>query len=379
MRPPSLRTASGLRHRHRRGGHHLGSELRALQRLPFPLNEALPRNGAPVFRQRTPAELFAELHALGPDVLVQVNHPRLEPNIGYWDLTGFDSATGQAAGGPGGTYDAGYDLLEVWNGYDLSRPTFVERVFQEWLALLETGFRVVGTGNSDSHLVRYYWAGYPRTYVYAPDGARDPATILAALRAGRVFVTSGPFLEVSIAGSLPGDRVVAQGGEVLVDVVVRAPAYIDVEELQVFVGRTLVTTLPIRHAAPVMQPGTVAAGEAPPIVRYQGQLRVPVDRDAPLVVRVRSDTPMDDFLGRRAVIPMAFTNPIFVDADGDGCCAGSPPSTRASQPAASTARLDGPCPPPTAPSRATRRTQKAARVSCRISKMARDAGDLFSV
>jgi hypothetical protein len=152
--------------------------------FPFPLNEALPRNGAPVFRQRTPAELFAELHALGPDVMVQVNHPRLEPNIGYWDLTGFDAATGQAAGGPGGTYDAGYDLLEVWNGYDLSRPTFVERVFQEWLALLETGVRVVGTGNSDSHLVRYYWAGYPRTYVYAPDGARDPATILTALRAG---------------------------------------------------------------------------------------------------------------------------------------------------------------------------------------------------
>jgi len=286
--------------------------------FPFPLNDTVPRNGAPAFVQRTPAELFAELHALGPDVLVQVNHPRLEPNIGYWDLTGFDAATGQATGGPGGTFDAGYDLVEVWNGYDLSRPTHVERVFQDWLALLETGVRVVGTGNSDSHLVRYYWAGYPRTYVYAPDGVSDPATVLAALRAGRVFVTSGPFLEVSVAGSLPGDRVVAQGGEVLVDVVVRAPAYIDVEELQVFVGRTLVTTLPIRHAAPVLEPGTVAPGVAPPIVRYQGQLRVPVDRDAPLVVRVRSDTSMDDFLGRRAVFPMAFTNPIFVDADGDG-------------------------------------------------------------
>jgi hypothetical protein len=251
-------------------------------------------------------------------VLVQVNHPRLEPNIGYWDLTGFDAATGRVTDGPGGAYDAGYDLLEVWNGYDLSRPTFVERVFQEWLALLETGFRVVATGNSDSHLVRYYWAGYPRTYVYAPNGERDPATILAALRAGRVFVTSGPFLEVSIAGSRPGDRVVAVDGEVLLDIVVRAPAYIDVEELQVFLGRTAVITLPIRHAAPVLQPGTVDPGDAPPIVRYQGQLRVPVERDAPLVVRVRSDTTLDDFLGRRGVIPMAFTNPIFVDADGDG-------------------------------------------------------------
>lgn len=286
--------------------------------FPYPLDETRPRNGAPAFTARTPAELFAELHALGPDVLVQVNHPRLEPNIGYFDLTGFDPATGQVSGGPGGPYDAGYDLIEVWNGYDLSRPTFVDRVFQEWLALLESGIRVVGTGNSDSHLVRYYWAGYPRTYVYAPDGPRDPASILSALRAGRVFVTSGPFLEASVGGKLPGDRVVAEGGEVLLDVVVRAPAYIDVEELQVFVGRTLVATVPIRHAAPVIETTAAAAIDAPPVVRYQGQLRVPVERDAPLVVRVSSDTPMDDFFGRRAVVPMAFTNPIFVDADGDG-------------------------------------------------------------
>jgi hypothetical protein len=118
-------------------------------------------------------------------------------------------------------------------------------------------------------------------------------------------------------------------------------------------------------------------------VRYQGQLRVPVDRDAPLVVRVRSDTPMDDFLGRRAVIPMAFTNPIFVDADGDGLLRWFPAiDAGVPQPAAMAQQgrtTRAPCPPPTAPSRATRRTQKAARVSCRISKMARDAGDLFSV
>jgi hypothetical protein len=194
----------------------------------------------------------------------------------------------------------------------------VERVFQEWLALLEAGVRVVGTGNSDSHPVRYHWAGYPRTYVYAPDGPRDAANVLDALRAGRVFVTSGPFLEASIEGQLPGSRVSARNGQVMLDVVVRAPAYIDVEELQVFVGRTLVHTIPIRHARPVVDPDPSSARDAPPIVRYQGRLRVPIERDSPVVVRVRSALPMDDFFGRRGVIPMAFTNPIFVDADGDG-------------------------------------------------------------
>lgn len=282
--------------------------------FPYPLTPDAPHNGAPAHMDRTPASLFAELHALRADMLVQVNHPRLEPNIGYFDLTGFDPLTRQATG----NYDAGYDLIEVWNGYDLTRPTFVERVFQEWLALLESGFRVVGTGNSDSHPVRYHWAGYPRTYVYAPDGPRDATKVLEALRAGRVFVTSGPFLEASIDGNLPGSRVTAVDGEVLIDVVVRAPAYIDVEELQVFVGRTLVHTIPIRHARPVVDPSPLSGRDAPPVLRYSGQLRVPVEQDAPVVVRVRSSTPMDDFFGRRGIIPMAFTNPIFVDADGDG-------------------------------------------------------------
>ncbi len=282
--------------------------------FPFPLDEQAPRNGAPPYIGREPAEMFAAMHALGPHVLVQVNHPRLEPNIGFFDLVGFNPTTGRATG----PYDAGFDLLEVWNGYDLARPDVVDRVFQEWLAMLESGHRVVATGNSDSHPVRYHWAGYPRTYVYVPEGPGEPLEVLKALRAGRVFVTSGPFLEARVGGAGPGSRVAAAGGFVDLDVLVRAPRYIDVEELQVYVGRTLVTTLPIRHPAPVVETGPAAQQVAPPIVRLRRRIRVPVERDATLVVRVRSSTPMDEVFGRRGVVPVAFTNPIFVDGDGDG-------------------------------------------------------------
>ena len=37
-----------------------------------------------------------------------------------------------------------------------------------------------------------------------------------------------------------------------------------------------------------------------------------------VVVRVSGATPIDDFFGRQGVLPVAFTNPIFIDADGDG-------------------------------------------------------------
>ncbi|MCZ7677867.1 MAG: hypothetical protein M5U28_03430 [Sandaracinaceae bacterium] len=66
--------------------------------FPFPLDPALPANGAPAFLGLTPAGLFAALRERSPGAIVQVNHPRLEPDIGYFDRTGLDPATGAATG-----------------------------------------------------------------------------------------------------------------------------------------------------------------------------------------------------------------------------------------------------------------------------------------
>jgi hypothetical protein len=295
--------------------------------FPVPFVENAPGNGAVPFEGTMPATLFASLRALGPGVLVQVNHPRLEGGIGYFDRMGYDATTGLALG----PYSADFDLLEIWNGYDLARPEQMLRVFADWLAMLGRYRRVVATGNSDSHQIRYVWAGYPRTYVRTSGGASDPSTVLASLRAGHAFVTSGPFLEVSVGEAGPGDVAAITNGVARVHVVVRAPPWMDASIVEVWSGGAIVRSERFRDApTPPVPPDRAPRRRAPaavveppplPVLRYTADLDVEIAQDGYLVVLVRGDRPMDEYFGRAGIPPLAFTNPIWLDADGNGVLA----------------------------------------------------------
>jgi hypothetical protein len=274
---------------------------------PYPMDPALPGNGRPTYQRTTPAALFQALRDAGDEVIVQVNHPRLEPNIGYFDRTGFDPRSGRV----GDAHSDDYDVLEVFNGFDLARPAMVEQVFQDWLALLAGGRRVVANGSSDSHRVSFQWAGYPRTYVQVEGGdATDATGVLRSLRAGRAFVTSGPFLEAWVDGRGPGSVATVEGGVLPVRVRVRAAPWMEVDVVDLFVGSELLRTVPIPHQ-----------GERDPsgVLRFDQvvELAAP-DADSFVVARVRGGQVLDTFFGREDVLPLAFTNPIFIDADGDG-------------------------------------------------------------
>ncbi|MEI8258051.1 MAG: CehA/McbA family metallohydrolase, partial [Deltaproteobacteria bacterium] len=155
---------------------------------PYPPEAGVEHGGPPPF-DAVPAEIFRAARARQPDGVIQVNHPRMEPGIGYFDRVGLDTQT-NIARSP--LYDPGYDALEVFNGYYVGSPREVERVMHDWFALLNTGARYVGTASSDSHVIAYFEAGYPRTYVYTPGaGNRSPdaPAVIAALRAGHAFGT----------------------------------------------------------------------------------------------------------------------------------------------------------------------------------------------
>lgn len=279
---------------------------------PYPLDPTLPNNGAPEATASEPAKLFAALHALDPSLVVQVNHSRSEGGIGYFEVMGFDAEHGSAVDP---RWSSDFDALEVWNGFDLARPDTTERVFQDWLALLQRGKRVVATGSSDSHQIRYQLAGYPRTYARVESAEPpEPRAIVAAIKAGASFVSSGPFLDASIAGTGPGGTVSAHEGHVELTVRARVPDFMTVERLEVFVGservidRAFITAPERRKRKPM---------SAPVAHHAEARVTLPVTQDTFVVVRVSSPRPLDLFFGRANIPPMAFTNPIFVDADGD--------------------------------------------------------------
>jgi hypothetical protein len=269
--------------------------------FPFPIDPELPGNGAPDPTGVEPGELFAALHALDPDLVVQVNHPRLEGGIGYFDATGYEPRSGEG----GALYSDDYDTLEVWNGFDLGRREQVDRVWNEWLAMLARGRRIVATGSSDSHTIRSEMAGYPRTYVRAPlAGVSDPRALVRALRQGRAFVTSGPFLNARIDGKGPGEEVLLGEGAIELEVLVQAPSWMQVHALRVYHGGTLV------HRSALGAPTHVRfSGLAN---RYERTLRLNATQPGALVVAVDGDKELAPIVPRGGVRPFAFTNPIWL-------------------------------------------------------------------
>ena len=289
---------------------------------PMTGDPAQQGNGAPKYASVEPAELFRSLHALDPDLVVQVNHPRSTGGIGYFEVMNFDPKTNTADP----RFSAEFDTLEVFNGFDLGQRPNVDRVFDDWLQMLAGGKRVAATGSSDSHQVRYQLAGYPRTYVSVPElDLRDSRALIRAIKAGASFVTSGPFLEVELAGGGPGTTVSlanqADPADIKLAVRVRAPDWMPVDLVEVFVGTERVLTRNI----PKPSPGRKGAPAARSVQRFFERLPLTFSQDDFVVVRVSSSESLERFSGRWGMVPLAFSNPIFVDADGDGTTRWSAP------------------------------------------------------
>jgi len=285
--------------------------------FPYPVNKKIPP-----YRGTTPSALFPAAHRGDPTRILQVNHPRLPHAIGYFDVYHFDP---NAPHPPGGMR-LDFDSIEVYNGYDLSKPDRVDAVLRDYFALLNQGHRYVATGSSDSHRIQYQWAGYPRTMVTVGEEAAgdkgapvDPQAVVAALKKGHATVTSGPIIELEVAGSHPGDEVFTTDDPVPLHVRVRAAPWVDVTSLDVVVGGKTVQTIAIASQPTKIGPeeGTLPEAQARTI-RYEGELKISVGPDNTWLMAIaRGARRLDDdsVLPFMPVPPMGITNPVWITRD----------------------------------------------------------------
>jgi hypothetical protein len=249
-----------------------------------------PRASVPRYASTNASELLRELRK-DERSFVQMNHPRLEGHIGYFELARFDRQTGQGAR----EFPLTFDAMEVWNGYDLAEDARRDEVFADWLALVSRGQHIYATGNSDSHKAGLLpYVGYPRTYVHVPRAEAQRADkVLAALKHGRAFVSNGPLLDVRVHGRGPGETVhlARHVSEVEVEITAHAPAWMELSEIALWLGRERVLTVP--------------AGE-------RVRLSLPIAEQRSLVATVRGEGNMKPLLGRSGVAPFAFTNPVWI-------------------------------------------------------------------
>jgi len=267
-----------------------------------------------------------------------------------------------------------FDVVEVLNaGVDELSPVAARPVFNDWFTLLSRGIKVAGIGASDSHQRWATAVAYPRTFVgvgldEAP--ALTSSAVSAALRRVDAVTTSAPFVRIEArrvdtsgaptsATARMGEVVAASSDDVEVVVEVQVPEYLDVSRIELYMHTPGDDArCPIAPGSPESKTTRVACGGQSNLnwpaplraadVTLRPEHRVVVTRDgstelarwqvrevfripAPatdnwIVVLVHGSRPLFPLAwpsklsggSLKEAKPFAFTNPIFVDADGGG-------------------------------------------------------------
>lgn len=291
--------------------------------FPLVMHEHTQDNGAPL--PDADVELKVERLALwdnNSDKLVQQNHP----DIGhvFFDRNG--------DGRPDGGFQKLLPLVDCIEVHPLN--TILQnpgqragarennRIFN-WLQLLNQGHRLPGVVNTDAHY-NFHGSGHLRIYVESPTD--DPAHIqtldvVHSVEHGHVVMTTGPYLEVLLeTGSAPadhggpGDRLVATNAKAVLNVRVQCPNWFDVDRVQVLLnGRPAPELNFTRDKTPQRFHGGT--------LKFDERLPVELTSDTHvIVVAAGEQSTLGPVFGPTygKTMPVAVSNPIYVDVDSGG-------------------------------------------------------------
>lgn len=260
----------------------------------------------------------------GSEKVVQVNHPDIgwmffdrdgdrRPDRGYSRMFGF------------------IDVIEVHPPADIFAPPVLKtasgeetnnRIFN-WLQLLNRGFRIPGVVNTDAH-ANFHGSGFLRNYVKSPTdhpGQIQTSDIVKATEQGNLVMSNGPFLEVylEVPGregpqATAGDEVAAPAGRVHLHLRVQCPNWFDVDRVQVFLNGRAEGRLNFTRGS---HPSLFSTGT----VRFEHTFPVELAGDTHLIVAtIGENSALGPVAGptHETDLPVALSNPIFVDVDGGG-------------------------------------------------------------
>ena len=257
----------------------------------FPLP---PGKDIPPYDEANWVKLIGGIRAKGAKVVI-LNHPRW-PDIprGPFGRFGLNRASGDRASGGAFSFDA----LELINSGTLQPdPLYICR---DWFALLNHGERITAVGSSDSHTVGNI-VGQGRTYV--PSSTDDPAQLdvdemCEAFLKGRTTISMGIVMDATVNTARIGElaRVGKKPLELRTDI--RAPSWVKPRTLHVFINGEEV----LRESVPGKNTRTLPA----------------LTEDAWLVCVVIGDGVKNPAWAAKENYTFAATNPIYLDADGDG-------------------------------------------------------------
>jgi len=274
----------------------------------FPLvwDPSKPNMGAVFPYDKAAPELFENIRSkAGGDVVIQVNHPRGTAAGAYFTFVGLDAEADTVVQPE--HWSTNWDAIEVFNGSCNGGSTLEE--VADWVGLTNNGYRKTLASGSDVHKESAL-PGTPRNWIRVTrdEVIADSKNLVPAVRDRNLFVSCGPFVRFTALGA--DDTEVELGqmvgvnaqGEAVLNVVVEAPSWIALSELRLWENGIVVDTVDISTSVD-------------PVVRLVDSFTVKPQKDAWYAVEVIGSGnlwPVDNST------PYALTNPIEVDANGDG-------------------------------------------------------------
>lgn len=266
----------------------------------FPLP---PGKDIPPYKESDWTKLVAGIRAKGARVVI-LNHPRW-PDIprGPFGRFGLNRASGQRASGGAFTFDA----MELINSGTLQPdPLYLCR---DWFALLNHGEKITAVGSSDSHTVGNI-VGQGRTYVRS--SADDPGRIdigeaCDAFLRGDTTVSMGIVADLKVNRTFSmGDTVNANDRPVKLNLRVAAPSWVKPRTAIVFLNGVAAATKPVPSSAGKTTDTQIHFKLSPP------------QHDAWMVCVVLGDAVTHPAWATEKPYTFAATNPVYLDANGDG-------------------------------------------------------------
>lgn len=310
----------------------------------------------------TPEQLYAAFQEAPGEQVIQVNHAA---GLGLIKLAQADVLRGVSYAdrekhrlppfegdpkvpGDTGIWSDDFTAMELMNG---NARTRFYRLGRWWMTMIGRGFAPTGTAVTDTHKLYADLGGVPRTYVFlsAEHGCGDRryadladydafvADYVQQTNLGNALGTNGPFFGVTLENAAQeqaglGETIASQGDTVTAKIALQMPEWMTVDSIDVYLnpdsddvitrpGQVIEDPIPPTANVPVTwDPLThvevVKTGGVEHRVRKQ-TVEIPLDtaEDAFVIFVVKGDTSMWPLVGTR---PFAFSNPVFIDADGNG-------------------------------------------------------------
>jgi len=157
----------------------------------------------------------------------------------------------------------------------------VDANLRDWMNFVSFGFTPTAVGDSDSHQWYSVPAGLPRTLVAVPDDsaaalqagiADDVANTVSGMAPRDVVVTNAPFIKLTVDGAGIGRTATHASGPLAIHVEVTTAAWAAVDTVELFANATFDVPTPKGATTPMMAPALCFTSRTPAPARCAGAL-----------------------------------------------------------------------------------------------------------